>query len=1076
MANKEKTTISLLSDFPHDMATYKPFHKGIEVFDRASENPAHRFSLKSSDENYCVISEDEKYVFELMDGQKTIDELAAEFMEAKGKIALSMIRSLTFRLWQNGILIDSERKITTDESDTEGSKLQFKIPGISSLAAFLYPFPGILFINPVSYFILIAFGLYGTNVISQSSENLQSAPPLFVYNNNTTLGLGILALSILAAAIVRFTCLCMAHRKHRIKIKTAGILSEYGFWGLYLEAPGVTILKAGQRFWLRLSGMIAVFGISGVLLTLSTLKSFSPEASLLFYQIAFYQILYLLYHCCPLINSDLYLACADYLDELYLRRSSMNFIQSHIKSFFAPERSEKGDNIIYIMFCAGALLWLAGTAQLLLTAISQNSAILSGLFNENQATSTLILLGALILPIISGIIISSYLMYKFFINSVTSLSLFQASRNMVALMFSIAVCLLFLIRVTDESTRYILYIILAIASALIVITKSLQLAKAQAKSHAKMQSLAIVLFTVSIGSFIILKCFAYQASGLFIVIALLSLSLSLLLYSLSSIKVDWAEYIKSRIDSGIITVLLILGVAGFWYLHSQFSLNISNSVTVPESNSTISLYCFIILSISAILTIPAIIYKRKTEIFTPTFSIVFALHLLFYFSILVFAGHAKLHVWESIAAASMLLLIGTEAYHFVYYRETKDLPIFPLQDGENEKLSLVTGFQYIIDSTLNAVSTDFGASRSSYIKSNFKQYAQKMQWNWDLTNIPKDDDNINTLGEIYKNSFHKVHQLTNECCGESYTTNLLQEIDDHLHSQARVVIKSRVGELSQYAINHTVTTMSDDKKKQLIANTIFFDDIQGPQLSQLKDCLHTSSYEEGELIIKQHDQGDRLYIISEGKVQVEIENMAGQSQVVSYIMANEFFGEIALLTASPRTASVRACEQTTVLYIKKKDFDAFLGFNPEKKENIIATLNYLRLIKSIPLFRELDSSLINLLAGKMQKEIYKQDDKIIKQGDEGDKFYIILEGDCDVHVDRDDKKNHKVTTLSKGEYFGEIALIRDIPRTATITTASTEALVLSLQKKDFVDVISSHELLASNFNDASHRRIIEMMH
>ena len=63
-----------MSDFPHDMSTYKPYHKDIEIFDRASENPAHRFSLKSPDEKYCVISEDEKFVFELMDGKKTIDD------------------------------------------------------------------------------------------------------------------------------------------------------------------------------------------------------------------------------------------------------------------------------------------------------------------------------------------------------------------------------------------------------------------------------------------------------------------------------------------------------------------------------------------------------------------------------------------------------------------------------------------------------------------------------------------------------------------------------------------------------------------------------------------------------------------------------------------------------------------------------------------------------------------------------------------------------------------------------------------------------------------------------------------
>ena len=538
-------------------------------------------------------------------------------------------------------------------------------------------------------------------------------------------------------------------------------------------------------------------------------------------------------------------------------------------------------------------------------------------------------------------------------------------------------------------------------------------------------------------------------------------------------KVDWAEFVKSRLDFSKVITLLLLSTLALTYLFSQLSIPADSAAS---EYSSIIKYCFVILSLSFIFSIPAILFKRKTEIFTPTFTIVFAIHLLFYFTIAIWAGSPEVLVWESLAAASILLLIGVESYSYVYNGKIKEIQNFPLQECENEKQSLVTGFKYIIDNTLETISTDFGFARASYISRHFSKYAKKMQWDWDLTNITSDSDNINTLGEIYKNSFQKIHQLANECCGQNYTTRLLQEIDDHLHSQARAVIKSRVGLLAESTSNTSATSMSDDKKKQLIANTIFFDDIQGSQLSQLKECLHSASYEEGDLIIKQHDQGDRLYIIAEGKVQVEIENMAGHSQVVSYIMENEFFGEVALLTSSPRTASVRACEYTTVLYIKKKDFDVFLGLNPEKKEKITSTLNYLRLMKSIPLFRELDSSLINLLAGKMQKEEFKQGDKIIKQGDEGDKFYIILEGDCDVHVDRDDKKNHKVTTLAKGEYFGEIALIRDIPRTATITTVSKEALVLSLQKKDFVNVISSHECLANNFNDASHRRIIEMMH
>ena len=611
MANKEKTKLSLISDFPHDMATYKPYYKDVEVFDRASENPAHRFSLKSSDDKYCVISEDEKFVFELMDGEKTIDEIAAEFMESKGKVAISMIRSLTFRLWQNGILVDPERDEIPEENEEQNSEHKFSIPGLSTISSILYPFPGVLFINPISFIILIGLGLYGTNLLNTINQDFNSQKTLFIYNNDTTYGLGILAISILAAALIRFISLCMAHKKYKIKIKSSGLIFSSGFLGLYVDAPGVTVLKAGQRFWLRVSGMIIVFGLSGVFFFLSNYSKTDPNLSLLYYQAAFYMIIYLLYHCCPLTNSDLYLACSDYLDEHYLRKSSFNFIQSHIKSFFAPEKSEKGDNVVYIMFCAGAALWIVGSAQFLLSAISQNSAFISGIFDKEQAASTLFLFAIIILPILSGIIVSSYFMYKFFIKSVLSIPTFQISRNMIILIFTIALILLFLIRITDDSTRYVLYLVLALAALVMSLFKSFSLAKFQSGSLASIQGYALTLFVTAAGLAFTAKALSPSSSLTYIMVIIMSISL--VVYSLMNLKVDWSEFIYSRKDSLIISTILIISTMAFWYMNDQFvqfiGSNDNNVFKVVEvqnnsSSKSVALFSFLALALSFILNLP----------------------------------------------------------------------------------------------------------------------------------------------------------------------------------------------------------------------------------------------------------------------------------------------------------------------------------------------------------------------------------------------------------------------------------------------------------------------------------------
>lgn len=1084
MAEIPKTIAPTSEDFPFDLNVFKPRLQDIEIFDRGSENPQHRFSIKTADEKFCVISEDEKFVSEFMDGNRTIDEIAAVFMEQKGRIALTMIRSFIFKLWKAGILSDAASTATEMQEDKQSNTFKIPLPGFDILAKILSPVLGLILLNPISLLALLGAGGYGSYILFQTYSNPAGSKSLFTFNGDTSIGLVIMTATLVSAALLSFIFKLMLHSMYSIKVKQSGLKWAQIVPGFFVDAPGVTTLKANSRFYLKTVGMIVIFGLAGTLLILDKHLSLAPQTSLLFFQISFYLIIYLFFQCCPLLNNDLYTACADYLDEPYLRKASVSFLSRHLKSFFSPSEDEQGDSVIYMMYAAGVLLWITCTAQLLLSTLSQNSSVLSGLFSSGKSFSSWLILILILLPVLSGFIASMIMIYKFIIKLVTSQAVFKNTRNLIILSAGLIFCFVFFFRLMSDKNRVFALGVITFIALTLSIKHSLLLTRLLKKSEEQPQYFTLPFLCSSFALYFIGQNFISENDNL-IFVSLILLSITSLLFSSMSIKIDWGEFIKNRRDSMSISLTIVLLIALILFISKHIQaiavtdITFSGTDSLNDSyvirNRTTCLYAFIACGLSLILNVPSIVYKRGTQSFAPFFCIIFSIHLSFYFVILVTLKKLTPEVVESMAAVSLLMAVGICTYKSAVTGQHKNISPYPF-GNESEKDSLCTAFKYITQNILFSIKSDLGEARSENICRHFNQHAAKAGWNWTLENPLCKDAEINVLGEQYNAAFQHFHKLVISKCGAEYTSSLIKDIDDHLHAGARDIIYSRVPSFTNFNSEKRHINLTFDKKKEIIDKIILFQDVKKEELPSLIQCLQSVTYETGDLIIKQHDDGDRLFILASGSAQVEIEDLAGNTKVVSYLTGNEFFGEIALFKDIPRTASVRATAECTLLYLKRKDFDNFLGLNPERKEKIIATLEYLRVIKAVPLFKGIDSSIINLFASKMSKESFNKGEDIIKQGDDGDKFYIILEGKVKVHVVRDDNKDHDVATLGRGEYFGEIALFKNIPRTATVTAETESTLLISLQKADFMKAINTQSALESNLQNVTHRRIVEMMH
>lgn len=104
----------------------------------------------------------------------------------------------------------------------------------------------------------------------------------------------------------------------------------------------------------------------------------------------------------------------------------------------------------------------------------------------------------------------------------------------------------------------------------------------------------------------------------------------------------------------------------------------------------------------------------------------------------------------------------------------------------------------------------------------------------------------------------------------------------------------------------------------------------------------------------------------------------------------------------------------------------------------------LQIIKQIPFFSHLDEKQLKIVAESFSLKKFKKDDTVMQQGNEGFGMHVIIAGKVD--VERDGKK---IANLGENDYFGEMALVSDEPRSATIKVTSEDLVTFFLSKVVF---------------------------
>ena len=178
--------------------------------------------------------------------------------------------------------------------------------------------------------------------------------------------------------------------------------------------------------------------------------------------------------------------------------------------------------------------------------------------------------------------------------------------------------------------------------------------------------------------------------------------------------------------------------------------------------------------------------------------------------------------------------------------------------------------------------------------------------------------------------------------------------------------------------------------------------------------------------------------------------------------SGDYFGELALLYNAPRAASIYAKADDCVLWgLDRETFN-----NIVKEASIKRREHYITFLKNTEILKNLSDHEINQITDAIRIERIVKGTKVISQGHLGDKFYFLEEGKATAYKMFDDFDTEKeVMKYNKSDFFGELALMKNEPRAASVIT-DTDCIFLTLDRGSFKRLLGPLEMIMKNKSEA----------
>ncbi len=246
------------------------------------------------------------------------------------------------------------------------------------------------------------------------------------------------------------------------------------------------------------------------------------------------------------------------------------------------------------------------------------------------------------------------------------------------------------------------------------------------------------------------------------------------------------------------------------------------------------------------------------------------------------------------------------------------------------------------------------------------------------------------------------------------------------------------------------------RAKNALAQSALVAAVPPEELGSFIDRCTLHELAAGDVLFRQGDAGDALYVVVSGEVAV-IDDGPPRTEMTR-LGESSFFGEIALVTEEKRTATVEAVQPTELLVFKRAAVEELCAAEPALLSVILSAVRerlVSRLIATSPLFAPFAGEERRALVERFRCRDAPAGSVLIAQGLRADGLYVLLSGRAEVLRYDANGTERMVSSIRPGDFVGEMSLLTGKAAVATVRTA-TRALVLHMPTGGFREVIMTH--------------------